>query len=267
MIRSRRVVLVVLAALGALLGTAGSAQAARDRGDVKVIFEQVQPANRDAVAIVRRAGSGPRVARVINTRYALPRNLPIYISDDAPAQLLDNGPAYYPGLRAILIPGGFVTLLRNAMGSLAADIPGLSGDAATAKAIEFIALHEVGHAFVHQFRLPVTGREEDAVDGFAAFTTVGSPSFGTASAFSAALFFAALAASRGELAPDYADVHSTPEQRAYQFLCWIYGSSPRRFGALVGGDGLPRDRAAGCPAEWRQNRYAWATLLKPFRKR
>jgi hypothetical protein len=133
--------------------------------------------------------------------------------------------------------------------------------------MEFILLHEVGHAFVHQLRLPITGREEDAVDGFAAFATVRTPSFGPLAAVSAALFFAALGQSRGELAPDFTDVHSTPEQRTYQFLCWVYGSDPREFRSLVGDDGLPRDRAAGCPGEWRQANYAWTTLLRPFRKR
>jgi hypothetical protein len=38
--------------------------------------------------------------------------------------------------------------------------------------LTWMFLHEVGHAFIHIFDLPVLGREEDAADGFAALALV-----------------------------------------------------------------------------------------------
>jgi hypothetical protein len=47
-----------------------------------------------------------------------------------------------------------------------------NADVLTVWANEFILGHEMGHALIHQLRLPLTGLEEDSADGFATFFTV-----------------------------------------------------------------------------------------------
>ena len=91
----RQIAASLVAALAVGLAGAPTVEAVPDRGDVKIVFDKVQPANRAAVAALRRSGAPAQVARAINARYALPRDLRIFIGDDAPQQLLDNGPAYY----------------------------------------------------------------------------------------------------------------------------------------------------------------------------
>jgi hypothetical protein len=205
------------------------------------------------------------VVNLVNRTIALPRDIPILISDRS-----DIGPAYLPDVRVakgrtisvILFPGWFLSLeLRSLRGELRG-VRGLSARRALAYANQFIVAHEIGHALVDQLDLPITGREEDAVDGFAAYLHAEDPRFGPMAPVSAAVLFDAIKTDDGKLGDsDFADEHSLPQQRVYQFLCWVYGSDTRRFRGIVGPDMLPRDRAARCRGEYRQLRSSWTRLL------
>lgn len=128
----------------------------------------------------------------------------------------------------------------------------------------FIFLHEFGHALVDLLELPITGKEEDAVDDFATLVLVNAHE--EAAAVSAILHFGTLAeeyeTGRSE---DLAfwDEHSLNGQRVYSITCLIYGSDPDSFAELVGEDGLPAERAARCPGEYKQKSRAWDRLLAP----
>lgn len=220
---------------------------------------------------LRRSGTIQRLVRMVNRRYVLPREIPVLFADD-----VDAGPAYFPDLRLddgskvsfINFPGSFLLLEVAALASeLEGTDAGITPRQAMIYANEFVVAHEMGHAIVHQLDLPITGREEDAVDGFAAFLLTKSPHFGARSAFSAALLFDAMGRSRELQEHHFADEHSLPEQRVYQFLCWIYGSDTRGNKALVGEDGLPKDRAGRCVDEWKQVNRSWTRLLAPFARR
>ncbi|MFI6601658.1 DUF4344 domain-containing metallopeptidase [Nonomuraea sp. NPDC050536] len=134
-------------------------------------------------------------------------------------------------------------------------------------AVMGIILHELGHATVSLYNLPITGKEEDAVDQLA---TVLLAKGGDDTAEMALDFgeFWQILASQSDLEDlDFADEHSTDDQRAYNVMCWVLGSNPDKFtDVLVGSqdDGLlPESRAQRCPEEYAQIEKAWMTLLKP----
>ena len=92
--------------------------------------------------------------------------------------------------------------------------------------------HELGHALVDQWDLPVLGREEDAVD---AFSTIFMTEFVEQRRVRARRRGLLLLPRRhadklGEV--DFADEHSFDKQRAYSIACWVYGSNPTRYGFL-----------------------------------
>jgi hypothetical protein len=251
------------------LGVAAAPASAQDAGGTfSVQYEKVKKANRRAVAILRRSGTMKAVAAEVNARWALPEDIPIVITDET-----DVGPAFISGLTLpdgtavpdfIVFPATFLTLELREMRRQLEGVRGIWPKDAMIAANEFVVAHEIGHALVHTLALPVTGREEDAVDGFAAYLLADNPRFGPFTAFSAALFFDGVARLRGRLtAADFADEHSILEQRVYQFLCWIYGSDRQRFKSLVGPQLLPRARAVRCGDEWKQVTSSWATLLAP----
>jgi hypothetical protein len=130
-------------------------------------------------------------------------------------------------------------------------------------ALLFTLLHEVGHALVHVLEIPVTGREEDAVDQLAALILADGTQDGDE---------AALNGVRGlpddgqldELA--FADEHALTAQRFYNVVCLLYGQDPDTYASWVEDGTLPPERAERCPVEYERTARSWDTLLAPYLK-
>lgn len=131
----------------------------------------------------------------------------------------------------------------------------------------FTFFHELGHALVHQYELPITGREEDAVDDFAAIMLIDIYE-DEAGVLSGLWQFEEEAIEEADYLDDlpYWGEHSLSSQRFYNTACLIYGSDPEGYSFLVEEDYLPSDRAEGCPEEYAQKSQAWLTLIDPFVK-
>jgi hypothetical protein len=136
-------------------------------------------------------------------------------------------------------------------------------DQAVEDALLFTTLHEVGHALVSVLQLPITGREEDAVDQLAALILVDGSDDGDVAAINGV---------RGlpdddqldELA--FADEHALNGQRFYNVLCLVYGQDPAGHQEWEEDGTLPPERAERCPEEYERTRASWNVLLKPYLK-
>lgn len=105
----------------------------------------------------------------------------------------------------------------------------------------FVLLHEIGHGMVDLFDLPITGREEDSVDQFAAYVLINSDEEGdtleerpSRYALLAGYFFERLkpvgtAVSRRH----WADVHTFGAQRNIDLFCLVLGSNPDAYSDVV----------------------------------
>ncbi|MDR7194624.1 DUF4344 domain-containing metallopeptidase [Luteimonas terrae] len=134
--------------------------------------------------------------------------------------------------------------------------------------LRFIVLHETGHALVHLLDLPVTGRQEDAVDQLAAILMLRFAALNeTPDEVIGNLRMAAnwmLSDSTGAYNLNaYADEHALGEQRYFNLQCLIYGTDPAAFAGMVDTGDLTAARAAGCEREMRQTARAWLRLLLP----
>ena len=134
--------------------------------------------------------------------------------------------------------------------------------------LRFIVLHETGHALIDMLEIPITGREEDAVDQLATTLMLRFAGKDESSAQvtdnlrMAANWF--LVRSTGAYNLDaYADLHALGEQRYFNLQCLLYGSNPARYVAIVTDGDLPEERAKTCPAEARRVSRAWLRLLLP----
>lgn len=129
-----------------------------------------------------------------------------------------------------------------------------------------IMLHEIGHALVDILELPITGREEDAVDQFSVVSLLEFDDLGHEALIDFAGFWGGLAAetetSLAEL-PFY-DEHSLSSQRFYDILCLAYGSDPTNLAFLVEEGLLPEQRAVRCADEFDKILNAWEILLDPY---
>jgi hypothetical protein len=131
-------------------------------------------------------------------------------------------------------------------------------------ALVFTFYHELGHALVDIYDLPVTGKEEDAVDQLATVmlleTWEGEDS--ELAILSSAEWFD-LDASEDEDEPNMADEHSLDQQRYYNLVCWIYGSDTDYFSDVVDDWQLPPARAERCASEYARMSTSWDALLAP----
>jgi len=134
-------------------------------------------------------------------------------------------------------------------------------DQAVNDALLFTTLHEVGHALVNVLDLPVTGREEDAVDQLAALILVDGSEDGDEAAINGV---------RGLPDDDqlddlaFSDEHALNGQRFYNVLCLVYGQDPDAHPDWAEDGTLPAERADRCPEEYEQTRAAWQRLLRPY---
>ena len=131
----------------------------------------------------------------------------------------------------------------------------------------FTLFHEVGHALVSEFELPVLGREEDAVDRLATYLLTPEGDEDEDSDSSTILIDAIngwfVSSARTELDEiEWWGEHGPDQQRAYQIACLLYGSDPAKFRSLAEEVELPKERRASCPAEHESNEASWLKVLE-----
>jgi len=126
-------------------------------------------------------------------------------------------------------------------------------------------LHEFAHALFDYLDIPVLGREEDAADQVSAYMYL---KLGKAEA--RRLIMGAVYAYMLEVEDtdppsmaEYADEHSTSEQRRFNLLCIAYGADPELFEDVVVWGGLPQERVDICEEEFELIAFAIDTLIGP----
>ena len=134
-------------------------------------------------------------------------------------------------------------------------------------AVRFVFLHEIGHALIDQYKLPVAGNEEDAADRCSAYINLKElGDDGLRAVYAAADAFAIESKQSDNSKRNLADEHLLREQRFYNSLCMIYGSNPAKHSEIVAEGYLPKERAVRCRGEYQRAVDSWVKLLEPWRK-
>ncbi len=134
-------------------------------------------------------------------------------------------------------------------------------------AVRFVFLHEIAHALIDQYKLPIAGNEEDAADRCSAYINLKElGEDGVRAVFAAADAFEIESKQSTNSKRNMADEHLLREQRFYNSLCMIYGSDPEKHSNIVSDGYLPKERAVRCQGEFRRNVDSWVNLLEPWRK-
>ncbi|HEY0428354.1 MAG TPA: DUF4344 domain-containing metallopeptidase [Pyrinomonadaceae bacterium] len=135
-------------------------------------------------------------------------------------------------------------------------------------AVRFAFLHEIGHALIYSYKLPVTGSEEDAADRCSSFINIEElGDEGVRAVLAAADAFNIESKQKISDERSMADEHLLQEQRFYNSLCMIYGSDTEKFAYLERDGYLPKERAARCESEFDKTVESWVRLLAPWRKK
>lgn len=134
-------------------------------------------------------------------------------------------------------------------------------------AVRFAFLHEIGHALIDTYNLPITGNEEDAADRCSSYINLEElGDDGVRAVLAAADAFRIESKGNSVKTRDLSDEHLLQEQRSFNALCMTYGSDSTKHANIVKDGYLPKARAERCPSEYQRTAKSWSELLAPWRK-
>lgn len=235
---------------------AATAPIEKDAGDVRLAWDDVRDAQHAQEMRALQGGELDGWVQATNALLALPYDVTI-----RHAECGEQNAYYDPQSREVVMCYELLDAIAATMaqaGASRSEAPREVGDAWL-----FVLFHELGHALIDAYQLPIAGREEDAADAIATLTLIheGAPD----AALDAAVFWSLI--STGEhSASQYADEHSLNEQRYFAILCTVYGSDPQKYAWLLDEGYLPPQRGPRCVQEYAREDASWSTLLAPWSK-
>jgi len=126
-------------------------------------------------------------------------------------------------------------------------------------------LHEFAHALFDYHDIPILGREEDAADQVSAHIYLQTDKEESRRLIMGTVYTYLLEVEDTD-PPDmqeYADEHSTSEQRAINLACQAYGADPKLFSDLPALAKVPQYRVDICEEEYEIISHAYQTLIVP----
>lgn len=197
----------------------------------------------------------------------------LYLPDDltVSTEYCNEANAYYnPSNKKIIMCYEFIDSLRNDMSLFETQE---EGTYAITSIFLFTFYHELGHALIDLYDLPVIGKEEDAADHISTLILQALPlSEDEPLANDDIILYAAKwfqikgshATSIDSL--PFWDEHSFDKQRFYSLVCMVYGSNPEHYQVLVDYDVLPSERQQECIVEYSKISRNMNILLEPYIK-
>jgi hypothetical protein len=236
---------------------------ARDAGNFVVRYEPTENADyQELEAIFKETRMLEDTVQELNGVFALPSQVPVVFRECG-----DVNAFYDPNEREISLCYELVEYYSGMfLSEDQTEEEAQEGGEAVAGATLFTFFHELGHALIDLYDLPVTGREEDAVDQLATMILLEGGDEGETAALNGAWSFLSEEEEDSEEEPAFWDEHSLDEQRFYNIVCWSYGKNPESFQDLVDDETLPAGRAERCPSEYDRMSRSWDALLEPYVK-
>ncbi|MBU1174932.1 MAG: DUF4344 domain-containing metallopeptidase [Alphaproteobacteria bacterium] len=169
-------------------------------------------------------------------------------------------------LSIIVALAGLAAALTGAQAQQLTEEQTLSADEFAVNNTWFVLYHELGHMLIHQFGIPVLGKEEDAVDNIATYSLLAQQSPEADQALTDAIYGWELADSQVEEfeVSDFYDEHSLDLQRAYGITCLLVGSDPDGFADAANYMEMDPDRQESCGFDFAQVEASISALLQPY---
>ena len=232
-----------------------------DKGDLKLRYQPRKNFSADNAS--HRVGSNQqaleKVITTLNERLALPFDITVSFED------CDDSTAFYdPETHQLTICYQLIDEYYGLFSRKIKDKDKL--DDAVRGAVASTFFHELGHGLVEAWQIPITGKEEDAVDQLSALVLVRQSEEGERMALAGAVSFKLYADRDKGWEQLYWDEHSLDEQRFYDIICLVYGRDPEKYAYLVQDGTLPQERAELCTEDYPKIAKSWESLLKPYLK-
>jgi hypothetical protein len=227
-----------------------------DKGDVKFVFEQ--PSNPKYNQYYRDLYFNnclDHLAQYMNSTYNFQRDIIITFNDVKEEHNANSN------LR------GNITIYYKILDDYIQNTPVVESTNRVSNAISFVILHELGHELIAQLKLPITGKEENAVDEFAIIQLLNNSNdlrMRDASIFGAFNWYAD---SKNYGSTNFSGEHAPNMERYYDMLAMIY--SKLRQQNIVSDTKdlfLPSRRAEKCINDYEVKRRNWNQILGNYMK-
>jgi hypothetical protein len=235
-----------------------SAAGVVDNGDLKLSYKpRKSPATTHTVGSNKEALE--QVIANLNDKIALPWDIVVSFED------CEDPDAFYdPESRKLTVCYQLIDEYYDLFGRKIKDKTKL--DDAVRGAVASTFFHELGHGLVDAWKVPITGKEEDAVDQLSTLILIKHTQKGEQMALDGAISFKLYADLEKGEQKIYWDEHSLDEQRFYDTICLIYGHDPAKYAYLVKDNTLPEERAELCRQDYPKIANSWHQLLSPYSK-
>jgi Putative metallopeptidase len=229
-----------------------------DKGDLKLSYKpRKNPSTTHSVGSSQQGLE--QVIANLNDKIALPWDIVVSFED------CDTPDAFYaPESRQLTVCYQLIDEYYDLFGRKIKDKTKL--DEAVRGAVASTFFHELGHGLVDAWKVPITGKEEDAVDQLSTLILILHTNKGEEMALDGALSFKLYADLDKGQKKIFWDEHSVDEQRFYDTLCLIYGHDPDKYAYLVKDNTLPEERAGLCREDYPKIARSWHQLLSPYIK-
>jgi len=240
---------------------------APDKGNFKIVFQESQNEKYAQMSeSLKRSGALEQLADELNATVAIPEDVTVVFK-----QCGEVNARWNPKDRSINMC--YELMEDVAQRLLPLTNSGQDMEEAVGGATMFVFFHEVGHCLFDLLKLPLNGRQEEAIDQLATYVFVDCADeniekIALKGAYLWGRKYDELSQKGGTdngLNQPWADQHSFNAQRFYSIICWVYGHDPIKYRDLVN-DLLPEARAELCPQEYARVSNTWADPLKPYLK-
>ena len=229
-----------------------------DNGDLKLVYKpRKNPSTKNTVGTNEQGLE--RVIANLNDKIALPWDIVVSFEDCE-----DPDAFYAPDTRKLTVCYQLIDQYYDLFGRKIKDQTKL--DNAVRGAVASTFFHELGHGLVDAWKVPITGKEEDAVDQLSTLILINHTTNGEQMALDGAVSFKLYADLDKGQKKILWDEHSLDEQRFYDNICLIYGHDPDKYAYLVKDNTLPEERADLCKEDYPKIANSWRQLLSPYIK-
>lgn len=238
-----------------------SAIANQGAANIQIVMQPaVSQADKESRALIKRSKVNQHFSQLVDQLFNFRQAVTLEYG-------INDGPLYDPNAHGIYIPYAFIdeTLQFFSSNNYQKQY-GVSAEEAAIDTLLHTLLHELGHAYITDQKIPILGKEEDAADNLATIVLLNYVELGDEVAISAADMFAFESEDKPNFyeLSEYINEHSFDLQRYFSTLCLVYGSNPKRYPKLLNeiDTNYLAERQEFCIQQYQQTNKSWHTYLK-----
>ncbi len=235
-----------------------------DKGDFRVFYPLFRDRHvNNVINAVRQSGIVQEKLDWLNSSFNLPRDIIILFKES------DTLNAFYnPVKKNIEFHSAFVYDFYKKLSAFYQE-PELSEH--VMNVVIFFLFHEMGHALIDQYQLPVKGPEEDEADCFAVFLLTHGDEKAERALIDCANVFYQYGKEYenmpvANLDPLLWDEHSLDKKRFYNLLALLYGKDPNKHRYLISEGVLPYALTPRFVQDYKKIMNGWQRDLDPYLK-